>query len=156
MRDEYREWQVAEVERELDFPDLPPGIRTRMRETYDYEGRLDHARSYPVRGEIPVIDDLRTTWTGAVWVRRTPEDGYPWEDQVFGSVVTGFGFSTSPAPPSHIDVIDASGRYVGTFPPRSGAIMFAAFGPEGLAAYAVKNEWDVPTVVVKRLPAEVR
>ena len=127
-----------------------------MHEIYDYEGRLDHARSYPVRGEIPVIDDLRTTWAGAVWVRRTPEDGYPWEDQVFGSVVTGFGFSTSPAPPSPIDVIDADGRYVGTFPPRSGAIMFAAFGPEGLAAYAVKNELDVPTVVVKRLPAEVR
>ena len=82
VRDEYLDRQVAEVEREMEFADLPPELRTQMREVYDYEGSLEYARTYPVHGEIPVIDDLRTTWTGAVWVRRTPEDGYPREDHV--------------------------------------------------------------------------
>lgn len=95
------------------------------------------------------------TWTGGVRVRRTPEDDYPWEDHLFGSVVTGFGFNTSPAPASPIDVISADGRYVGTFPQQSGAIMFAAFGPHGLVAYTEMDEFDVPTVVVKRIPPEV-
>ena len=34
--------------------------------------------------------------------------------------------------------------------------MFAAFGPGGLVAYTEKDEFDVPTVVVKRVPPEVR
>ena len=79
-----------------------------------------------------------------VWVRRTPEDGYPWEDHVAGSVLTGLAFSTSPAPASAIDVIGADGRYVGTLSPQSGAVMFAAFGPGGLVAYVEKDEFDVP------------
>ncbi len=115
VRSAYREWQVAEVEREFDFSDLPPELRTQMRETYDYDGRLEHARTSPVHGEIPVIDDLRTTWTGTVRVRRTPEDGYPREDQVCGSVVTGLAFNTSPAPASPIDVVTRARRYIGTF-----------------------------------------
>ena len=68
----------------------------------------------------------------------------------------GFNLGTSAAPASPIDVISADGRYVGTFPAQSGAIMFAAFGPDGLAAYVEHDELDIPTVVVKRLPSEVR
>ena len=127
-----------------------------MREIMDYDGWLSVARSYPVHGEIPVIDDLRTTWTGSVWVRRTPDGGYPWEDHVAGSVLSGLAFSTAPAPASAVDVISADGRYVGTFPPQAGAIMFSAFGPGGLVAYVETDELDVPTVVVKRVPPEVR
>jgi hypothetical protein len=32
----------------------------------------------------------------------------------------------------------------------------AAFGPEGLVAFIERDELDVPTVVVKRLPAVLR
>ena len=156
IRDHYRELRVAEIEREFGYGDLPPDLRNQMREAMSYDDWLDDARSYPVLGEIPVIDDLRTTWTGSVWVRRTPEDGYPWEDHVAGSVLSGLAFSTAPAPASAIDVISADRRYVGTFPPQSGAIVFAAFGPGGLVAYVEKDEFDVPAVVVKRIPPEVR
>ena len=113
---------------------------------------------YPVFARIPIVDDLRATWTGGVWVRRTPRDGYPWEDHVTGGLIepAEFNLDTSAAPASPIDVISADGRYVGTFPAQSGAIMFAAFGPGGLAAYVEHDELDVSTVVVKRLPPEVR
>ncbi len=154
IREHYRELRVAEVERR--FADYPPELMDQMREIMNYDDMLSNARSYPVQGEIPVIDDLGTTWTGSVWVRRTPEDGYPWEDHVAGSVLSGLAFSTSPAPASAIDVISADGRYVGTFSPQSGAMMFAAFGPNGSVAYVEKDEFDVPAVVVKRLPPEVR
>lgn len=156
MLTKYRQGRVEEAEREFGFDDLPSELRDRMREVMDYDGTLELARSYPAHGEIPVIDDLRTTWTGSVWVRRTPESGHPWEDHVVGSVLSGLAFSTSPAPASAIDVVGADGRYVGTFPPQSGAVMFAAFGPDGLAAFVEKDEFDVPTVVVTRVPPEVR
>ena len=119
MRDRYRSERVEEAKRKLDFDDLPPELRGQMREIMDYDGALRYAESHPVYGHISVIDDLRTTWTGGVWVRRTPEDGYPWEDHVIGNVF-GLAFSTASAPASPIDVISAGGRYVGTFPPRSG------------------------------------
>ena len=113
---------------------------------------------YPVFPSIPVVDDLRATWTGGLWVRRTPQDGYPWEDHVTGGTIepAHFNLDTSTAPVSPIDVIGPDGIYVGTFSAGSGAVMFAAFGPDGLAAYVEHDELDVPTVVVVRLPAEVR
>ena len=123
---------------------------------YGYENRLSNAASFPVHHEIPVVDGLRSTWTGSVWVRRTPVDGYPWRMMCSAAAVTGFAPNTSPAPASSIDVINADGRYVGTFPPESGAVMFAAFGPNGLVAYTEKDDLEVPTVVVKRIPPDVR
>ena len=156
MRNQYRESRVAEVEREFAFDDVPPEMRAQMRAIMDYDGALRVAQSYPVHTDIPVIDDLRTTWTGGVWVRRTPEGGYPWEDHVAGSLMSGLAFSTSRAPASAIDVISADGRYVGTIAQQSGAIMFTAFGPDGLVAYTETDEFDVPTVVVKRVPPAVR
>ena len=156
MREQYREMRVAVVERDFGFNELPAAERNQMRAIMDYDGAIRAAENYPVHGEIPVVDDLRTTWTGSVWVRRTPEGGYPWEDHVTGGVMSGVAFSTSPAPASAIDVISADGRYVGTFPAQSGAIMFAAFGPDGLVAYVETDELDVPTVAVKRVPTEVR
>lgn len=156
MRDQYRKRLVEEVERELGCSECPADIRRALHEMYGYENSLSNAASFPVHHEIPVVDGLRSTWTGSVWVRRTPVDGYPWEDDVFGGAVTGFAPNTSPAPASSIDVINADGRYVGTFPPESGAVMFAAFGPNGLVAYTEKDDLEVPTVVVKRIPPDVR
>ena len=88
-------------------------------------------RFYP---EIPVLEALSTTWEGRVWVQRAADDG------------DGSG---------PIDVVTAEGRYVGTF--ASGATgMPDAFGPDGLAAFVEFDEFDVASVVVRRLPAAVR
>ena len=104
---------------------------------------IENVRFYP---EIPLVDDLRATWEGTLWVLRTPEDGYPSESVGLGRL------AGSPAP---IDVVTSDGRYVGTFPAPVAA-MPVAFGPDGLVAFVEVDEFDVPTVVVKRLPEEVR
>jgi len=117
---------------------------------------FESARADPAGGGGPVIDGLRSAVAGGVGGRGTPGDGYPWEDSVAGNVLTGLAFSTARAPASPIDGISADGRYVGTFSRQSGATMFAAFGPGGLVAFVEKDEFDVPAVVVKRLPPGVR
>ena len=54
-----------------------------------------------------------------------------------------------------IDVVTPDGRYLGSYP--SGATdLPSAFGPDGPVAFIEKDELDVPTVVVKRLPFAVR
>ena len=54
-----------------------------------------------------------------------------------------------------IDVLTAEGDYVGTY--RTGATeMPDAFGPDGLAAFIEFDDYDVASVVVRRLPSEVR
>lgn len=104
---------------------------------------IENVRFYP---EIPLVDDLRATWEGTLWVLRTPEDGYPSESVGLGRL------AGSPAP---IDVVTSDGRYVGTFPAPM-AVMPVAFGPGGLVAFVEIDEFDVPTVIVKTLPEEVR
>ena len=84
--------------------------------------------------EIPVIRNLRTTWDGKIWVQRR---------------------SAEVASVGPIDILAADGRYLGTYPP-SATSMPAAFGPGGLMAWIERDELDVPTVVVKRLPQDVR
>ena len=50
-----------------------------------------------------------------------------------------------------IDVLTTEGEYVGTY--RTGTTeMPDAFGPDGLAAFIELYEFDVPSVVVRRLP----
>lgn len=84
--------------------------------------------------DFPVVGGLKTSWDGMIWVRRT--GALPGED-------------------GPIDVLGAEGRYVGTY--SAGAIaMPDAFGPDGLAAFEEADEFDVPVVVVRRLPSEVR
>lgn len=84
--------------------------------------------------EFPVVGGLRTTWDGMIWVRRN---------------------GALPGESGPIDVLGAEGRYVGTF--SAGAVaMPDAFGPEGLAAFEEADEFDVPVVVVRRLPPGVR
>lgn len=117
------------------------GASPRAIERY-LESALD-VEFYP---EIPLVDDLWATWEGTLWVRRTPENGYP-------SEATGVGkLGKTPAP---IDVITPEGRYVGTISTESGIIP-AAFGPDGLVAVIEKDEMDAPVVVVRRLPEAVR
>ena len=82
--------------------------------------------------EVSVVQGLQTTWNGHIWVRRRTEEG----DE------------NGP-----LDVLSSEGRYVGTYPPS--IVVPDAFGPGGLAAYVELGEYDVATVRVVRLPAEV-
>ena len=84
--------------------------------------------------EVPVLRGLAATWGGRIWVQRRGE---------------------LPESDGRIDVVTVSGEYIGTF--RAGATRIPdAFGPDGLAAFIEFDEMDVPRVVVRRLPAEVR
>ena len=83
--------------------------------------------------EIPVVRDLHTSWGGRIWVLRRGEE---------------------PASDGPIDILAADGRYLGSY--RTGATRLPdAFGPGGLAAFIERDELDVQTVVVKRLPGDV-
>ena len=83
--------------------------------------------------ELPVIQGLRASWSGRLWVeRRGPE----------------------PVGPGPLDVITGDGDYIGTFP--AGALGLPdAFGPDGLAAWIEHDELDVAHVVVRRLPTAI-
>ena len=102
------------------------GNNPRPEAMFDLEDRYYH--------EIPVLRDLATTWEGRIWVRRGGEE---------------------PDTDGPIDVLTAEGAYVGTY--GTGATeMPDAFGPDGLAAFIELDEFDVASVVVRRLPNEVR
>jgi len=89
--------------------------------------------TWPFYPEVPVMQDIQTSWRGAIWVRRAGEDAL------------GDG---------PIDVLTPNGEYLGTYPAQTTEIP-AAFGPGGLAAYIETDQFDVETVVVRRLPATV-
>lgn len=83
--------------------------------------------------EVPVVRRLRTSWNGRIWVQRRGDQ--PHED-------------------GPIDVLEADGRYLGSYP-RDAVAIPAAFGPSGLAAFIERDELDIQAVVVKRLPPDV-
>jgi hypothetical protein len=93
--------------------------------------QIDKLEFYP---ELPVLLNLKTGWSGKIWVVRRGQ---------------------KPTEPGPVDVLTPAGQYVGTF--TAGSVPLpAAFGPEGLVAFIERDELDVPTVVVKRLPAVLR
>ena len=102
-------------------------------ETLDeLRAELENQEFYP---EIPVLRGLHATWDGSLWVQRRGAD--PWDDN------------------GPIDVLGPDGEYRGTFAPGEPG-MPLAFGPDGLIAFVEHDDMDVATIVVKRLPAEVR
>lgn len=84
--------------------------------------------------EVPVLHALRTTREGNLWVQRRGEE--PEVDR------------------GPIDVLMPTGRYLGTIDQR--IRMPDEFGPDGLVVFLEKDEFDVPVVVVKRLPPGIR
>jgi len=89
--------------------------------------QIETMQFYP---ELSVIQDVASSWTGKVWVERRGD---------------------APTDPGPIDVLTAEGRYMGTF--ETGATEIPdSFGPDGLAAYIELDDFDVPTIVVRRLP----
>lgn len=89
----------------------------------------------PFFDEIPVLRAIRATWAGGLWIQRRGEE--PWTDS------------------GPIDVFGADGQYVGTFG-EGLTEMPNAFGPDGRVAFIELDEFDVPTVVVRTVPAGVR
>ncbi|NJD21035.1 MAG: 6-bladed beta-propeller [Gemmatimonadetes bacterium] len=94
-------------------------------------GQIEQLQFYP---ELPVLLNLKTGWSGKIWVVRRGQE---------------------PTEPGAIDVLTPAGQYAGTFAAGSMELP-AAFGPDGLVAFIERDELDVPTVVVKRLPAVLR
>ena len=87
---------------------------------------LQRESFYPV---IPAIRRVRTTWDGRIWVMRQGDELL--ED-------------------GPIDVLTAGGEYLGTY--RTGVTkMPDAFGPGGLVAFVELDEYDVASVVVRRV-----
>ena len=91
-------------------------------------GRIEQMQFYP---ELPVLMALETSWGGRIWAQRR---------------------GASPMEPGAIDVVTADGRYVGTFPLGS-TEMPSSFGPDGLAAFVETDDFEVPIVVVRRIPS---
>ena len=88
----------------------------------------------PFYHELPVLRALSTTWEGHIWVQRRGEE---------------------PESDGPIDILTAEGEYVGTYRTRE-TEMPDAFGPGGLAAFIELDEFDVASVVVRRLATEAR
>ena len=112
-------------------------IRTAGGVTATGGGRGDRARerieTLEFFEEVPLVRGLRTSWDGRIWVQRRGD---------------------GPLDDGPIDVLTADGLYVGSY--RADALpMPNAFGPGGLVAFIERDELDVQTVVVKRLPGDV-
>jgi hypothetical protein len=94
------------------------------------KGQIEQMRFFP---EVPVIRGLQTTWSGKIWVQRRGDE---------------------PMSDGPIDVLNTEGQYVGSYP--TGVMeMPSSFGPDGLTAYVETDEFDVPTIVVRRLSPAV-
>lgn len=127
IRDEEIQRQLTEIEeRAAGSSDPMAAARAEL-------GRA-RIRNMEFYHEVPVVRDLRTSWEGTIWVRRRGEE---------------------PASDGPIDLLTPDGRYIGSYVADATA-MPRAFGPDGLVAFVERDELDVPTVVVKRLPPEVR
>jgi 6-bladed beta-propeller protein len=137
--------RMQDAERERRLEDLTSGGGPRMRLMVDdgggggaqsvnqdainemMQGQIEAMKFYH---ELPVLMGLDASWTGKIWAQRRGDE---------------------PTEPGPIDVITASGQYMGTFPTGATSIP-SAFGPDGLAAYIETDEFEVPIVVVRRLP----
>ncbi len=90
----------------------------------------ERIRSMEFYHEVPVVRTLRTSWEGTIWVQRRGDE---------------------PASDGPIDLLTPDGGYIGTYAAGS-TEMPDGFGPDGLAAFIERDEFDVPRVVVRRLP----
>lgn len=113
------EWLANPPSTNLPFGTDPEQSRRRIRDREFYH-------------EVPVVQGIRGTWDGALWIQRRGEN--PWDEE------------------GPIDVFNADLEYVGTLSAGEPA-MPIAFGPDGLVAHLESDEFDVPTLVVGRVGA---
>ncbi len=96
--------------------------------------QVDRIREQGFYPEIPAIAALGAAPTGTLWIRRDSDE--------------------RPVP-GPVDLVGADGAYLGTL--ASGTLPIpAAFGPDGLVAFIARDEYDVPSVRVSRLPEAIR
>ena len=113
--------------------ELVAALAPMMEEMMDaFRESAEKREFYP---EIAVVRGVRATSDGALWIQRRGEE--PWDDA------------------GPIDVFNANREYVGTFSAED-LDMPVAFGPGGMVAHWEFDELDVPSLVVRRLPEEVR
>ena len=94
------------------------------------QGQIEQMQFFP---EVPIIRALQTTWGGKIWVQRRGDE---------------------PVSNGPMDVLTSEGQYVGSY--ATGEMeMPSSFGPEGLTAFVETDEFDVATIVVRRLPPVV-
>jgi hypothetical protein len=138
--------RMQEAERERRLEELESGGGPRMRMMTDGPGGTQtvgqDAINEMMRGhiaqmqffpELPVLLDLRTSWTGRVWAQRRGD---------------------APTEPGPIDVMTPEGDYLGTLA-ADAVDLPDAFGPEGLTAWIEEDDFGVPIIVVRRLPADL-
>ena len=113
------------------------------------------AADWEPEGAIRHVASLETTWDGTIWALRTPARGFIDVDHIgmFQTALLSTPTGLTAAGPGPVDVITPAGEYLGTIPD---ARMPNAFGPDGLVAYVGLDEFDVPTVVVRRVPEGIR
>jgi hypothetical protein len=136
--------------------DVPEAFREQLAAAMEamLAGLRDMVENASFMPEVPLVRDLRTTWEGAIWVERWGSDPLTQIDFVPG----GSGGPEPGGPEAAdgwIDVLAPGGEYVGTFPLEE-MPMPGAFGPGGLVAFVETDEFDIPTIIVKRLPEAVR
>ena len=119
------------------------------------EAWLRRVEEAEYEGPIPLIAGMETTWEGNIWVLRTPARGFTDIDLVGTGMAALVSDPTglTAVGPGPVDVITPEGEYLGTIPDSR---MPNAFGPDGLVAYIGLDAFDVPTVVVKRVPEGIR
>lgn len=136
--------------------DVPQAIREQMAAMMEgmAAGVRDMIQNASFMPEVPLVRDLRTTWEGAIWVER-------WGSDPLAQINLAIGGPDDAEPEGEeaaegwIDVLAPGGEYVGTFSLEETS-MPGAFGPGGLVAFVETDEFEVPTIIVKRLPATVR
>ncbi len=98
------------------------------------EMQISQLESLEFWEEISPIRSLTMDTEGRFWIERGGADS---------------------AEPGPIDIVSFSGAYLGTIP-ADGLRTPSAFGPNGLVAYIETDEYDVATIVVKRLSGRGR
>ena len=117
-------------------------------------GMRDMVENASFMSEVPLVRDLRTTWEGAIWVERWGSDPLAQINFAAGRSDDRNGDGEEAAE-GWIDVLTPGGEYVGTFSLEE-TPMPGAFGPGGLVAFVEMDEFDIPTIIVKRLPEAIR
>ncbi len=123
---------AGEVARVIRRPLRPEPVTDAIKR--EYQERRNVGRGGLFYPEVPVLRSLSTTWGGRIWVQRRGDQ---------------------PGSDGPIDVVASVGHYLGTFA-TDATTMPDAFGPNGLAAFIEFDEFDVASVVVRRLPGTVR
>ena len=132
--------------------DVPEAFREQLAAMIEemVGGMRDMVENASFMPEVPLVRDLRTTWEGAIWVER-------WGSNPIAQIdlPAGGDRDRQEAEEGWIDILTPGGEYVGTFSLEQ-TLMPAAFGPGGLVAFVETDELEIPTIVVKRLPAALR